>query len=115
TDNTIVKDKTIERCFMILGLEPSASEEEAREARNFATQAFHPDKYAAGSKEQAKAHKKQIEINEAYAELRLWFNQNRRNAQQLANSESQGPSSSPQFGSRATRQIIARAIKLIFI
>lgn len=140
-----VKDKTIERCFLILGLEPTATEEEAREARNFATQAFHPDKYVPGSKEQARAHQKQIEINEAYAKLRAWFRQNEKSADRAKSGRAknggansvptggvksggksggarEGTTSSAKSGqqlhlflNRRARQLIVSAIKLILI
>jgi len=67
-----VIEPAIQRYFDILGLEPTASEAEIREARNFVTKAFHPDKYELGSKDQARAHEKQIEINEAYERLLDW-------------------------------------------
>jgi hypothetical protein len=56
-----------------LGLQPQASEQEVKEARNFVTQAFHPDKYPLGSKDQERANQKQIEINEAYQKINEHF------------------------------------------
>lgn len=62
-------DPRIERYFAVLGLQPQASEQEVKEARNFVTQAFHPDKFPPGSKDQERANLKQIEINEAYQKI----------------------------------------------
>jgi hypothetical protein len=73
-----VTESAIERYFAVLGLPSTASEEEVKEARNFVTKAFHPDKYQAGSKDQMKAHQRQIEINEAYERLIAWFQSKKR-------------------------------------
>jgi DnaJ domain len=73
-----VTEPAIERYFAVLGLPSTASEEEVKEARNFVTKAFHPDKYEAGSKDQRKAHQRQIEINEAYERLSTWFQSKKR-------------------------------------
>jgi len=59
----------MDRYFAVLGLSPQASEQEVKEARNFVTKAFHPDKYEPGSKDQERAHQKQVEINEAYQKI----------------------------------------------
>jgi hypothetical protein len=78
-----VTDPNIERYFAILGLQPQATEQEVKEARNFVTQAFHPDKYPPGSKDQERANLKQIEINEAYQKINEHFERLKRDQAQM--------------------------------
>ncbi len=80
----------------MLGLPSSASEAEVKEARNFVTKAFHPDKYQPGSKDQQKAHQRQIEINEAYEKLMHWFSSRKltASAASVTNQERIGPGGS---------------------
>ena len=92
-------EPSIERYFAVLGLPASASVEEVKEARNFVTKAFHPDKYLAGSKDQLRAHQRQIEINEAYERIMAWFEREKtahaRGSGQLSASDSPGRAGGP--------------------
>jgi curved DNA-binding protein CbpA len=49
----------IDRHFRTLGLESGASFAQVKEARGWYTKAFHPDRFAKGSKDVAKAEEKQ--------------------------------------------------------
>ena len=63
----------IDRHFLALGLNSSASFAQVKEARAWYTKAFHPDRFTKGSKDVAKAEEKQKEINLAFEELKKWF------------------------------------------
>jgi hypothetical protein len=109
-----VIEPEIQRYFDILGLPPTASEREIREARNFVTKAFHPDKYAAGSKDQARAHAKQVEINQAYEQLLNWL-RHQHGAQDLASGAATAPQAASwqqRFGTN-NRQRVVSALKIV--
>src|SRR4051812_48240337 len=58
------------RYYQILGVPPTASQEEIRAAWKFSIKAFHPDKFASSSEHQrATAETRTRAINEAYATL----------------------------------------------
>jgi curved DNA-binding protein CbpA len=59
----------IEECLRILELEPGATIDEVKAARNELLQVWHPDKYLANSKLSEKAQEKTLKINEAFAVL----------------------------------------------
>jgi hypothetical protein len=68
--------QTIEQCFRVLGLEPGATLAEVKEAYRFLAQTFHADKYPADSPYRQKAHNKMVELNDAYEQLKKFFQEN---------------------------------------
>ncbi len=56
----------ITRCLELLGLKPGATEAEVQQAYRELAMVWHPDRFAADSPLQAKAHAKLQEINAAY-------------------------------------------------
>jgi preprotein translocase subunit Sec63 len=56
----------ISRCIEILGLKPSASQEEVNQAYRDLVNVWHPDRFANNLRLQRKAEEKLKEINEAY-------------------------------------------------
>lgn len=70
------ENKSIEKCFQILGLKLSASLADVKEAHRFLVQTFHEDKYPVDSPMREKAKEKMIELNEAYQRLKEFFEVN---------------------------------------
>ena len=105
-------DPAIDRYFAVLGLPSTASEEEVKEARNFVTKAFHPDKYQAGSKDQLKAHQRQVEINEAYDRLIEWFAAQRQIEARRARA---GSGSQAAHANEQSKDKLVSVVKIVFI
>jgi site-specific recombinase XerD len=63
----------INKCFLVLGLDSTASFEQVKEARGWYSKAFHPDRFPQGSQDAVKALEKQKQINLAFEELQKWF------------------------------------------
>jgi hypothetical protein len=62
--------------FHLLGLHKGDSLAAVKRAYRFDSQAFHPDKYEAGSQQQARAKERQIQINDAYERVTKWIEEN---------------------------------------
>jgi uncharacterized protein YjbI with pentapeptide repeats len=60
----------IRRCYSLLGLDPSASSDEIKQAWRDLAQVWHPDRFAGNDRLQQKAQEKLKEINQAYEKLR---------------------------------------------
>ena len=71
-----MEQKTIEKHFHILGLEPGASLSEVKEAYRFLVQTFHEDKYPADHPYRERAKNKMIELNDSYGQLKKFFEEN---------------------------------------
>ena len=65
--------KRISRCIEILGLKPSASQEEVNQAYRDLVNVWHPDRFANNLRLQKKAEEKLKEINEAYEYIRSFY------------------------------------------
>lgn len=63
----------INKHFLALGLDPSATPAQVKEARLWYTKAFHPDRFPKNSTDQKKAEEKQKEINLAFEQITDWF------------------------------------------
>jgi len=63
----------LERYFQILELKPGASFADVKDSWRILSQVWHPDKHPQGSRVQARAVEKQKQINDAYDQLKKWF------------------------------------------
>src|SRR5271168_4040198 len=65
--------KTIGQYFQVLGLKSDATLAETKEAFRFLVQSFHEDKYPADHPYRDVAREKMVGLNEAYEELKKFF------------------------------------------
>jgi site-specific recombinase XerD len=63
----------IEKHFRVFGLDSSATPAQVKEARQWYTKAFHPDRFPRDSKDQKRAEEQQKEINLAFERITAWF------------------------------------------
>ncbi len=63
----------ISRCIEILGLKPSASQEEVNQAYRDLANVWHPDRFVGNPRLQKKAEEKIKEINAAYEYIKSFY------------------------------------------
>jgi hypothetical protein len=63
----------IPRCYQMLGLKQAATWEEVRRAYREEVKRWHPDRFPAGSREQARAAERMTQCNLAYESLETWW------------------------------------------
>ena len=63
----------INRCIEILGLKPSASQEEVNQAYRDLVNVWHPDRFVGNPRLQKKADEKTKEINAAYEYIKSFY------------------------------------------
>ena len=63
----------INRCIDILGLNPSASQEEVNQAYRDLVNVWHPDRFVGNPRLQKKAEEKVKEINAAYEYIKSFY------------------------------------------
>jgi len=63
----------INRCIEILGLKPSASQEEVNQAYRDLVNVWHPDRFVGNPRLQKKAEEKVKEINAAYEYIKSFY------------------------------------------
>ena len=70
----------IDQCYEVLGLKPSASIEEVKQAKRDLVKVWHPDRFPHDPRLQQMAQEKLKEINEAYEQLQSFYRSHRRRA-----------------------------------
>ena len=67
------ESERVSRCIEILGVKPSASEEEVTQAYRDLAKVWHPDRFADNPRLQKKAEEKLKEVNAAYEYVRSFY------------------------------------------
>lgn len=63
----------IPKCYQMLGLKQAATWEEVRRAYREEVKRWHPDRFPAGSRQQAKAAERMTQCNLAYESVEAWW------------------------------------------